>query len=108
MFSSSNPSSSSLLSVASTTPLNPSSKSQKDYLSAFGALQSSYGFCGAAPTVSRPHSSKSTSRSSRFAEPSKSTPDTHTSSKNFEEAFGKLVSSYGFASPVKSGKPKTR
>ena len=86
-------------STASTIVQKPASKqrTEKDYFAALGALQSSYGFGGAAPTIP----TLSTSTKSKKAKSAPSTPAPATAMKatqprDYEAAYGALSSSYGF------------
>lgn len=110
----SNQSTSTLQTINSTTPLQKTS-SHKDYLNAFGALQSSFGFGGVSSTTtpgtlpsektpwyrSKPSQSQTqpiTSQSMPPASPSPSLSSSPTSSKvkDYEAAFGSLSSNFGF------------
>lgn len=89
-------STSSASSDASTPTLLKQSRPEKDYFAASGALQTSYGFGGAAlalPTM--PKSSKSAkTKSAKVQEPAVS-PGARTQ-KDYEAAYGALSSTYGF------------
>ncbi|GLB44453.1 hypothetical protein LshimejAT787_1700800 [Lyophyllum shimeji] len=94
---------------SSSSTLTPQKAPTKNYEAAFGALSSSYGFAGPVPIVP-----SSTSSSSSSKKPSKHIPPSMTSAspgsrsptqpqpqrKNYEAAFGTLVSSYGFGGPI--------
>ncbi|KDQ19384.1 hypothetical protein BOTBODRAFT_27972 [Botryobasidium botryosum FD-172 SS1] len=87
-----------------TSLLSGSRKGHKDHLSAFGALQSTFGFGGGAPRVSSPATSKPKQRSKKSEESRSS--ESHSSKrplpassspKDYSAAFGSLQSSFGFA-----------
>ena len=82
---------------ASTTTLLKQSRPEKDYFATFGALQNSYGFGGAAPTMpAMPKSSRSTkTKAAKEQKPAVPT-STRTQEKDYEAAYGALSSSYGF------------
>lgn len=81
---------------ASTTTLLKQSRPEKDYFAASGALQSSYGFGGAAPALpTMPKSSKSTKTKSAKAQEPAVAPGARTQ-KDYEAAYGALSSTYGF------------
>lgn len=89
-------------SQTSFAPLNPSSSKQQNPERVFGELVSTYGFNGGVPSLPPKSSQSSSSKSSRHQ--SSVHPSTmvlpSTSTKNYEEAYSNLVSSYGFGSGV--------
>ncbi|KAK7682570.1 hypothetical protein QCA50_014370 [Cerrena zonata] len=105
-----NQSTSTLQTIASTTPLQGSS-SPKDFENAFGSLQSSFGFGGVSPTTiprtlpgkktswfrskqqtTSPSSAPSSAPSSLSSPP----PSAPSNTKDYEAAFGSLSSNFGF------------
>ena len=95
----------SLLPHTSTTPYAPPPPpQQKDYASAFASLQSTYGTAGHIPTpvsASKKSTRQPTHTSSRPSTPPRNLP-TPNAPRDFQAAFGKLSSSYGFAGLVPS------
>ena len=82
---------------ASATALLRQSRTEKNYFTAYGTLQSTYGFGGVASAV--PSATKP-AKSSRSKSSSKSTSDVARApakGKDYEAAYGALSTMYGFS-----------
>ncbi|KAF7980076.1 hypothetical protein HWV62_39870 [Athelia sp. TMB] len=81
------------MTASSSAPLNPTrAPPAKDYSAAFGALQSTYGSSGFAPSPA-PRRAAPTSAPARTQPTARAAPEKP--AKDFEAAFGALSSSYG-------------
>lgn len=99
-FSASTATLSSVTSTSSTSTLvKPSAGTtkQKDYFAALGALQTSYGFGGAAPALhATSKSTKASKAKSAKTQATAAMPAAKGSQKDYEAAYGALSASYGF------------
>ncbi|KAH9479854.1 hypothetical protein JR316_0008449 [Psilocybe cubensis] len=93
--------SSSSTSLLASSQHQPARSSSKNWEASFGNLSSSYGFSGGAPSL--PHKSQSSmptnpaQMSPSYPSASHSSqPTSSTAGKDYQNAFGRLSSSYGF------------
>ncbi len=99
--------------AVSTSTLAPSKqgRTEKDYFAAQGALQSTYGFGGAAPVIPTVSSSPKTKKLSTASSASSKTSTAANSrpAKDWEAAYATLSSQYGFGgtAPMVPSVPKS-